>query len=136
MLRRIGCLKTTNYSLFCYWLRLSKVREQVPNFGVGQAFEKSFGHQAVASRLYACDPGPGQTDVDAVEATQNDDIGVLVSKKAAQITSIFSGNDLVLESFPDFGIRVDDANEHGAKVVALVAGEVRTNFAALVKKRV
>ncbi len=41
---------------------------------------------------------------------------------------------VVLKAFPDFCVRIDDAREHGAEIIALITGEVRADLSAFVKE--
>jgi hypothetical protein len=117
-------------------LGLAEVSEEVADLLWGERIEDAWRHEAVAGGGERSDFAAAQGDFGSVEAAEGDGGGILVGEESADGASVRGGDDDIFEALADLGIGVDDADEEGAEVIALVGSEVWSDVAALMEESV
>ena len=100
---------------------------------LAEIIQQAVRHEAAACGFYRSDLIGLQCHILAVESAQHRHLRVALGEEAAEAAAVFRLHQLILEALADFGVRIDDADEHRAEVVALVGGEIRPDFSALEK---
>ena len=77
-----------------------------------------------------------QRDGLAVRTAKRDRLPILLHKKSGHNPAVLQNGDLRLESFANFSAWIHDVNQHLAKVVAFVGGQIGTDLASLCMQRV
>ena len=67
----------------------------------------------------------------SIDSPEDEQLGIAFHQKAAQGAVVFGFDDEAFEAFADLGAWIDDVEQHGVEIAALVAGEIGADLIVL-----
>ena len=108
-------------------LGASQIGKKIADFLVLQPAEQPFGHERLGLRDSFFDIAASDGDILPVDATQDDDLRILIEAQPADRPPVVGDDHDLFEALADFGTWIDDVDQHVEPVVPFEGREIGTD---------